>query len=265
MKKKLLIVAMTALVLGSCKTPNVSYFNDLGDKQMETVNERPAIRMQPDDKISIVVKSRDAQLGNLFNLSVTCQTVGANSINSAPQQMSVYTIDSKGNIDFPIIGIIPVQGLSREEVAQTIKAQLISRHLVQDPVVTVEYVNLCFNVLGEVNRPGHYSIDREHPTLLDAISMAGDLTIQGERKNVLVIRNENGKKKTYRINLQNGKDVLHSPAFYLQQNDVIYVEPNNFRARQTTVNGNNVRSTSFWISIASLASSLAVLIYNIVN
>ena len=95
--------------------------------------------------------------------------------------------------------------------------------------------------------------------------MAGDLTIQGERKNVLVIRNENGKKKTYRINLQNGKDVLHSPAFYLQQNDVIYVEPNNFRARQTTVNGNNVRSTSFWISIASLASSLAVLIYNIVN
>jgi polysaccharide export outer membrane protein len=132
-------------------------------------------------------------------------------------------------------------------------------------VVTVEYVHLCFNVLGEVNRPGHYSIDREHPTLLDAISMAGDLTIQGERKNVLVIRNENGKKKTYRINLQNGKDVLHSPAFYLQQNDVIYVEPNNFRARQTTVNGNNVRSTSFWISIASLASSLAVLIYNIVN
>jgi polysaccharide export outer membrane protein len=95
--------------------------------------------------------------------------------------------------------------------------------------------------------------------------MAGDITIQGERKNVLVIRNENGKKKTYRINLQNGKDVLHSPAFYLQQNDVIYVEPNNFRARQTTVNGNNVRSTSFWISIASLASSLAVLIYNIVN
>jgi len=131
---------------------------------------------------------------------------------------------------------------------------------VKDPVVIVEYANLGFNVMGEVNKPGRYSFDRDHLTILDAISMAGDLTIQGRRYNVFVMREEGDERVTYRLNLQNAQELLQSPAYYLQQNDVVYVEPNEFRSRQTTVNGNNVLSASFWISVASLLTSIAVLI-----
>ena len=120
-------------------------------------------------------------------------------------------------------------------------------------------MNLAISVLGEVGKPGRYNIDRDKITLLDAISMAGDLTIYGKRDNVYVMRNEGGKQTSYQVNLLSAQDVYSSPAYYLQQNDVIYVEPNSVRARQSTVNGNNVRSTSFWISLASLLTTITVL------
>lgn len=174
--------------------------------------------------------------------------------------MSVYTIDSKGEIDFPVLGQLKVGGLVREEVARMIKERLVSENLVKDPVVIVEYANLGFDVLGEVNRPGRYTFDRDHLTILDALSMAGDLTIQGERQNVMVIRDEGGKRTSYLVNLKSGHELMSSPVFYLQQNDVVYVAPNDYRARQTTVNGNTMRSGSFWISLSSLTISLALLI-----
>ena len=145
-------------------------------------------------------------------------------------------------------------------MAQVIKDQLVDKNLIKDPVVTVEYANLCFNVLGEVNKPGRYTFDRDHLTILDALSKAGDLTIQGRRENVFVMREEGNQRKTYRVNLLNGRELLSSPAYYLQQNDVVYVEPNDYRARQTQVNGNNVLAAPFWISVASLLTSVAVLI-----
>ena len=120
-------------------------------------------------------------------------------------------------------------------------------------------MNLTISVLGEVGKPGRYNIDRDKITLLEAISMAGDLTIYGKRDNVYVMRNEGGKQTSYQVNLLSAQDVYSSPAYYLQQNDVIYVEPNSVRARQSTVNGNNVRSTSFWISLASLLTTITVL------
>ena len=174
--------------------------------------------------------------------------------------MSLYTIDSDGEIDFPVLGRIRIIGMKREEAATYIKQRLTNNNLVQDPVVTVEYGNLGFNVMGEVCRPGRYTFDRDRLTILDALSMAQDLTIQGRRDNILVIRETKQGRMTYRIDLQSGKHLLQSPAFYLQQNDVIYVSPNNYRSRQTTVNGNNVLSASFWISVASLLTSIAVLI-----
>ena len=149
--------------------------------------------------------------------------------------------------------------MKREEIASYIKNELISKNLIKDPVVTVEFMNLAISVLGEVGKPGRYNIDRDKITLLDAISMAGDLTIYGKRDNVYVMRNEGGKQTSYRVNLLSAQDVYSSPAYYLQQNDVIYVEPNSVRARQSTVNGNNVRSTSFWISLASLLTTITVL------
>jgi polysaccharide export outer membrane protein len=151
--------------------------------------------------------------------------------------------------------------MTRNQIAKYIKEQLVSRNLVKDPVVTVEFMNLCVSVLGEVNHPGQFYIDRDKCTLLDALSMAGDLTIYGKRENVVVLRRHGNEQQAYQANLCSTKDLVHSPVFYLQQNDVVYVEPNTTKARQSTVNGNNVRSTSFWISLASLLTTVAVLIF----
>lgn len=153
-------------------------------------------------------------------------------------------------------------GLKREEIAEHIKNELVTKNLVKDPVVTVEFMNLCVSVMGEVNNPGRFSIDRDQMTILDALSMAGDLTIYGNRQKVMVLRQEDGQQRVYGVNLTSGEHVYTSPAYYLQQNDVVYVEPNDVRSRQSTVNGNNVRSTSFWISLASLLTSVAILIFN---
>ena len=168
----------------------------------------------------------------------------------------------KRKIDFPVLGKIHVAGMKREEIAECIKNELIKENLVKDPVVTVEFANLCISVLGEVNSPGRFSIDRDRLTILDALSMAGDLTIYGNRSKVMVLRQEGDVQRVYGLNLTSGEHIYSSPAYYLQQNDVVYVEPNEVKARQSTVNGNNVRSTSFWISLASLLTSVAILIFN---
>lgn len=263
MKKNILMVwALTLLLLCSCAAPNVSYFNDLENGQTEKLLKTMDIRLRPDDKLSIVVKSKDPLLADLFNLPIYSHRVGYSqaALTNTSQQMSVYTVDKNGEIDFPVLGKLKVADKRRDEIAELIKSELINRNLIKDPVLTVEYANLSFNVMGEVNKPGRYIFDRDHLTILDAISMAGDLTIQGRRDNIVVMRETGDSRTIYRVNLQNGKELMQSPAFYLQQNDVVYVEPNAYRSRQTTVNGNNVLSASFWISVASLLTSVAVLI-----
>ena len=260
MKIRNIFLLSVLSLLCSCQTPNVSYFNDFDNNQLQTIIQQNDIKLQSGDKISIVIKSKDQSLSNLFNLSVVTHRVGASQNQLYHDYMCVYTIDHKGYIDFPVLGLIQAAGLRRDELGDKIKHALITNDLVKDPILTIDYINLGFNVLGEVNKPGRYTFDRDRLTLLDAISMAQDLTIQGSRDNVLVLRETENGRMTYRVNLQAGKELLQSPAFYIQQNDVIYVSPNNYRSRQTTVNGNNVLSASFWISVASLFTSVAVLI-----
>jgi len=248
--------------LASCAAPTqISYFQDTAaDTSLDVKPQN--IRLRPDDKVSIIVNCRDAQLTNMFNLPYVTRRLGDESgeLGSSAQGMSGYTVDSYGNIDFPILGPVNISGLTREEVASKIRGELVSRNLVKDPVVTVEFMNLTFSVLGEVTAPGRYGISRDHLTVIDAIAMARDLTIFGRRENVRVYREQDGVQQTYCINLCNASEMVASPAFYIQQNDVIYVEPNDMRARQSTVNGNNVLSTSFWISVASLAATLVTTI-----
>lgn len=260
---KIIIVAASALLLGSCATPKkISYFQNLRPGESELAPAAPAeISIQPKDKLSILVNSQDLRLTNLFNLPVISQQVGTESSNNTNRGLSGYTVDSNGDIDFPVLGKIHIYGMTREEVAAHIKQELQSRDLVKDPVVTVEFMNLSVDVMGEVNRPGRYNIDKDNITILDALSQAGDLTIYGKREKVLVLRNENGKQRVYGINLCSADHIYSSPAYYLQQNDVVYVEPNGTKARQSTVNGNNVRSTSFWISLASLLTTIGVLVF----
>ncbi len=263
----LLFVAWAAV---SCSAPShVTYFQDLrpGESEQKVI-AATEIKVRPGDKLSIIVNSRDPQLSQLFNLPYVSQQIGqisaskgSGSVSGSSQGISGYTVDEKGMIDFPVLGKLEIAGKNREEIAAFIKEELLSKNLVKDPVVTVEYMNLCISVLGEVNSPGRYSIDRDKVTLLDAISMAGDLTIYGKREKVLVLREEEGVQHVYGVNLCSAEHLYTSPVYYLRQNDVVYVEPNNVRARQSTINGNNVRSTSFWLSLASFLTTIGVLIF----
>ena len=265
----LLILLAVVAALSSCgSSKQVVYFQDLKPGETEIkLPEMKAITVRPEDKISIIVNSRDPQLTDLFNLPYVSRQLGqslrTNGITvSNNQGVSAYTVDTDGEIDFPVLGKMYVAGMKQEEIAEYIKNELIKENLVKDPVVTVEFANLCISVLGEVNNPGRFSIDRDKLTVLDALSMAGDLTIYGNRSKVMVLRQEGDVQRVYGLNLTSGNHVYTSPAFYLQQNDVVYVEPNAVKARQSTVNGNNVRSTSFWISLASLLTSIGILIFN---
>lgn len=260
------LLIMGMVFLSSCgSTRNVVYFQDLDPGESEVkLPKVQAITVQPEDKISIIVNSRDPQLTDLFNLPYVSRQLGQSSTSTigTSQGVSGYTVDARGEIDFPVLGKIHVAGKKREEIAEFIKNKLVRENLVKDPVVTVEFMNLCISVMGEVNNPGRFSIDRDKLTVLDALSMAGDLTIYGNRYKVMVLRQEGDVQRVYGIDLTSGEHVYTSPAYYLQQNDVVYVEPNAVKARQSTVNGNNVRSTSFWISLASLLTSVAILIFN---
>lgn len=268
------VLGMALAFVLSCSTPtNIAYFQDATDAAILTPAHPQTIRLQPMDQVSIIVNSRDPQVTAMFNLPYytnrigTQQTLtssaGTGSTLSTANSISGYTVGSDGNVDFPVIGEIHLAGLTREEAERHIKDLLIDSKQIKDPVVTVEFMNLGFSVLGEVVRPGRYKIDRDRFTLLDAIGLAGDLTINGERESVTLVRHDGKRDHVYKVNLLDLEQVYQSPAFYLQQGDVIYVKPNDKRIRESTINGNNVRSTSFWISLSSLVTSVTSLIINI--
>ena len=240
--KHTLYLLTSIVLLASCSVAKqVPYFQDIvSDSTLAVIPEPVTIRLRPQDKISILVNSRDPQLMTLFNLPVIQRYIGSNvPISSGNNNLAGYTIDRSGDIDFPVLGKIRLAGMTREEAAEYVKQELISNNLIKDPVVTVEFMNLTISVMGEVNKPGRYL--REHVT---------------------VMRQVDGEQKIYELNLTSAQDVLASPVFYLQQNDFIYVEPNKMRANQATVNGNSFLSSSFWVSVASLLVSLGVLIFN---
>ena len=260
------ILSLTLMVLAavSCSTPKeISYFQDLQPGVTELAITDPVeIKVRPKDKLSILVNAQDPKLTNMFNLPIVSQQLGQESTGSSGTSRGVsgYTVDSFGDINFPVLGKIRVEGMTREQIADYLTKQLKEQELIKDPVVTVEFMNLGVSVLGEVNKPGRISINRDNMTILDALSEAGDLTIFGKREKVLVLRQEDGKQRVYGVNLCSADHIYTSPVYYLQQNDVVYVTPNDTKSRQSTVNGNTVRSTSFWISLASLITSIAVLI-----
>lgn len=258
------LVTGVLLCFMSCHTTQkISYFQDVIVSDSANFDvPAPDIRLRPEDKISIIVNSRDPELTALFNLPYTSRILGntVDNFGSMTSQYgaSGYIVKTDGSIDFPVLGPITVAGMTRDEVSAYIKNELITRDLVKDPVVTVEFMNLQVSVMGEVKVPGRYNISRDRVTLLDAISMAGDLTIYGRRDNVLVMRpDSSGVLHSYRVDMRSFESVRTSPAYYLHQNDYVYVEPNRKRANESTVNGNVVSSASFWISVISLLATLA--------
>ncbi len=219
-----MLYVLLAAVLCSCGTSRgSSYLADMRGDSAFIAAETSEIRLQPFDKISIVVSCRDAKLSALFNLPAVSQgVVGADTIGV--QGFSQYTIDRDGNIDFPVLGILNVAGLTRADLCRDIKRRLAEGRLLDDCVVTAEFCNLALSVLGEVRSPGRYAITRDCVTIFDAIGLAGDLTRNADRRHVTVVRREGSRQVAYEIDLTSAAGVYASPAYYLRQNDVVYVK-----------------------------------------
>ena len=266
--KKVVVLLVALAALFSCSTPtNIVYMQDTYDEALiEAIKSNP-IRLKPMDQISVIVNCREPQIAAMFNLPVIGRRVGeVQSLSggggnvgtlSSSNQIAGYTVDSEGYIDFPVLGKIYVQGLTRAEATEHIKELLIQSNQIKDPVVTIEFMNLGFSILGEVASPGRYRIDRDEFTVLDAISLAGDLSINGERENITVIRDQ-GKdgERFYKLDITNAAATFSSPAYYMEQGDIVYVTPNPKRRRESTEVANSAFTPSFWISLVSAVTSV---------
>ena len=253
--KRIIPALFMLLIVASCATQKkVPYFQDLNDGESVRIATPQDIRLKAGDQFTIHVNSKDHELALPFNLTRSTNNSSGNNTRLA------YTVDERGYIDFPTLGEIHVEGKTRDEVAKHIKNIILEQKLLLDPVVIVGFYNQQVSVIGEVEKPGKYDINKDRFTVLDAISLAGDLTIQGKRENVTVLREEYGVQKAYTLNLNDAAQFHASPAFYLQQNDIVYVEPNPTKASQSSTNGNTVRSVSFWMSLASLALTIVTFV-----
>lgn len=266
--KKLNLIAMCAalLALASCgSVKDIAYFQNRVVDNPESIDKHAGIIIQPKDMLSIVVSSRNPELVVMFNLPVISYQAGSEMMTSATNQRLLgYIVDNEGYIDFPVLGPIKVAGLTRWELSELIKSRLLSEGLLSDAVVTVEFMNFKVSVIGEVNSPGTYTIQGDKVTILQAISLARDLTIFGERENVCVIRERDGERTMYEVNLCD-VSMFKSPAYYLQQNDIVYVQPSEIKARQSTTDDKSLRMTSIFVSGGSLLVSLASLIIGILS
>lgn len=233
------------------------------NEAVQTVAEQKRITVQPDDKLSILVSSKEPALAEVFNLMEVQHRMGQGTTTGTRRSgnyVMPYTVDPDGYIEMPVIGKIYVRGLQRAEVAEKVKDELIRSNMLRDPIVTVEFLNATISVIGDVHSPGEYPIDKENLNIIQALSMAGDLNITGMRRNVLVVREEDGENKAFRVDLTNTADLMMSPAFYLQQNDIVYVEPNNMKKRESVNNANTILTPSFWMSVATFLISIGVLV-----
>ena len=265
-KKNFYVFLVAVFALTSCATvKDIAYFQNKAVNQPEKIDKHAGIVIQPKDMLSIVVSSRNPELVAMFNLPVISYQAGSEVVAGAGQQRLMgYVVDNEGNIDFPVLGPIKVAGLTRWELSNLIKDKLIKDGLLTDAVVTVEFMNFKVSVIGEVNSPGTYTLTNDKVTILQAISLARDLTIFGQRENVCVIREREGERVIYEINLCD-VSMFNSPAYYLQQNDIVYVEPSAIKARQSTTDDKGLRMTSIFVSSGSLLISLATLIINLIN
>jgi polysaccharide export outer membrane protein len=265
-KQILFALSIALMAMVSCSTvKDIAYFQNKVVNEPEAIDKHAGIVIQPKDMLSIVVSSRNPELVAMFNLPVISYQAGSEVVAGAGQQRLLgYVVDNDGYIDFPVLGSIKVAGLTRWELSELIKNKLLNDGLLTDAVVTVEFMNFKVSVIGEVNAPGTYSLQNDKVTILQAISLARDLTIFGQRENVCVIREREGERVIYEINLCD-VSMFNSPAYYLQQNDVVYVQPSEVKARQSTTDDKALRMTSIFVSGGSLLVSVAALIVNLIR
>ena len=246
-KNFLFIILIT--VFSSCVSKkDIVYFQYDKINQAEVSNSYKTI-IKPDDLLQITITALDIEAVRPFNLAAVTYSTSSNSAIGVAQQQT-YLVDTKGEIEFPVLGKIKIGGLTRDETIDLLKSKL-SPDYIKDPNVNIRIANYKISVMGDVDRPGSYNIPNERITILDALALAGDVNISGQRNNILIIREEENKKVQYRVDIRSNL-LLTSPVYYLQQNDVVYVEPNYARIQSASSNSN----TSLVISISSVLVAL---------
>ena len=253
-----LLLAMSAFA-GCVTQKQMTYFREVDSSTADSVNKVFESQIDPiitaGDALAITVSALDMEAVVPYNLpTVVFSNPGTDQLGTTPS-LQYYLVDAAGKIEFPVLGSVNVLGLKTTEVAEVLEEKLSKQ--VKDPMVLVRLINAKVTVMGEVNRPGQYTMPNGRMTLLDALGAAGDLSIYGQRDNILITRETNGKLEFHRLNL-NSDELFTSPYYYLQQNDVIYVSPNKVRA----INSTNV---SLWLSMVSTLASTATVIVTVVN
>ena len=250
-----MLMCVVVLYTSCASSKKVVYLQDVVPLKQQDIEQKYEVYIHNDDLLAIMVNSKNPELALPFNMPMVSYQLGS---QTAPQQRVLgYLVDTNGDIDFPILGKLHVAGLTRLQLTDMIKQRLIDEDLIKDPIVTVQFLNYKVSVMGEVNRPGSFNISGDRITLLEALSMAGDLTIYGRRDRVAVIREKDGKRTILMHDLRSS-DIFNSPCYYLQQNDIVYVEPNKAKAGQSEINQN--KSVGVWLSAASILVSIASLI-----
>lgn len=264
MKRELYLVSMILITLwlaGCTASKNVAYIQGAGEEDVDEHVQSTTLydaRILPKDLLTITVSATDPEAVKPFNLTVPSMTTGL-STYSQPQ-LQAYLVDNNGQINFPVVGLITLSNLTKREAEEKVTG-LLSKYLKEPPVVTVNFVNYKISVLGEVARPNTFTISNEKVNIFEALAMAGDMTIWGQRDNVKIIREDaQGNQRVILMNL-NDRNIIYSPYYYLQQNDVVYVEPNKTKAKNSEIGS----ATNIWLSATSIMISVATLLVNILR
>lgn len=258
-RKICLAIINTVLLatLFSCASPkNVLFFQDIDKLEQYSITQQNNPTIREDDLLIITVSAPDMEAVRPYNLMIeTRPTYSSSGVNlAARSQQQTYLVDNDGNIEFPILGRLHVAGMTRAQLVDHLRGLIMKD--VKDPIVNVRIVNYKVTVLGEVNQPGSYTIDGERITLPEALGLAGDLTIYGKRKDIIVLR-EVGEKRTHGIIDLTTIESLNSDYYYLKQNDVVYVSPNSAQVQSSKFN----RNATVYVSVASLLISVLVLVF----
>jgi polysaccharide export outer membrane protein len=252
MIKKTLFILVLVMMSSCVSKKDIVYFQNDAIDQSKVSNSYQTI-IKPDDLLQIVINAQDIEAVRPFNLAaVSFSTTSDRAVGLAQQQ--TYLVDTNGLIDFPVLGKLKIGGLTRNETIDLLIKRL-SPDYVKEPNINIRIANYKISVMGDVRNPGTYNIPNERITILDALALAGDVNISGQRNNILIIREEDNKKEQYRVDIRSNK-LLTSPVYYLQQNDVVYVEPNYARIQSASSNSN----TSLFISITSAIVALVTLL-----
>ncbi|MBO5716970.1 MAG: polysaccharide export protein [Alistipes sp.] len=257
------IIVCLALLFCSCNAQQrVLYLQDIESGSEITLPDNYQIRLKPLDQLTVVVNSKDPKLAQPFNSASSYNSLSTTGsvTNATENSLQVFTVDNRGYITLPIIGQVKCAGLTRQELEAEIEKRIKESNYIAEPQVNVRFADLAITIIGEVNKPGRYDIKRDNISIFEALALAGDMTIYGNREDVAVIRQIDGKSVVTKLDIRS-KEVFESPCYYLEQNDIVIVSPNKYKAATAEINQNR----TFWISLASTGISLATLIITIIT